>query len=356
MQMIEVQSDPPPKLLNDAAKAVVTGSLITPSQASNRNFVPTSAITWPSLLEKEYGFETVGTLNNSCTMSLNNVTQLCVPTGGTAGQLMDFPLPLTNPGTDVYPQNTTVDPFHCVGCVLTMLDGPAAGLSTRIVSINPQLNQQTHTYNVQIVAFENGILPVTTNYRTAHYIVNGFPYSGMGFGYSPQAGSLDDTLTETITTNGSNQTVGPSPLAFLPNAPPAAWAAAGGTNGIIPGGVNSDYTAPDYQDPLVAMAMSDGSGGIFVPIPSMHRSDLFAYQMKQNNFSVWGPNRRRLAAADHVPPQPDRPSLLHRQQSEQCLYVQQRDLERRRWDLGRQRAEQSERVPVGRRQHGPRQA
>ena len=60
---------------------------------------------------------------------------MCVPTGGTAGQLLDFPLPLTNPGTDIYTQNTPVDPLHCVGCVLTMLDGPAAGLSTRIVGL-----------------------------------------------------------------------------------------------------------------------------------------------------------------------------------------------------------------------------
>ena len=42
------------------------------------------------------------------------------------------------------------------------------------------MNPQTGTYNVQIVAFEGGILPVTTAYPVAHYIVNGFPYSGWG--------------------------------------------------------------------------------------------------------------------------------------------------------------------------------
>ncbi len=266
IRSMDVQFDPPGKLENMAVNLVVRGSPITPSQANNPNFFPPSAITWQSLLEKIYGFDTVGTLANSCTLNINSVNSVC------NGQFIEFALPQYNPGTDVYPTNTPVDPFHCVGCVLTMLDGPAAGQSTRIVGINPL------TYNVQMAAFEGGVQPVTAAYPTAHYIVNGFPYSGMGFGYSNTTGGLTTT-------------------AFLPNAPPSSpnsgspsWAALGGMNGIIPGGVNSDYTAADYTDPLVALAVSDGSGGVMVPIPSMHRADLLSYQVAQNSnlFSASG--------------------------------------------------------------------
>ena len=77
----------------------------------------------------------------------------------------------------------------------------------------------------------------------------------------------------------------------MPNAPPANWGVTQGTTAIIPGGVNSDYTAADYQDPLLALAISSyemppdptpaaklnlNNGGIRVPIPSLHRSDLIA--------------------------------------------------------------------------------
>ena len=93
--------------------------------------------------------------------------------------MIEFTLPLTNPDTNLYP-NTPVDPFHCVGCVITMLTGPAAGLSSRIVSINPQSS------NVQMAAFDGGIEPQQND----QYIVNGFPYGGMGYGFDPSSGSM----------------------------------------------------------------------------------------------------------------------------------------------------------------------
>jgi hypothetical protein len=251
LKSIDVQLDPAPKVLDAAAAIVVRGTSVDP----NMQLTPASAITWQNLMEKIYGGETIGTLKNPCTLNNSNAQGIC------NNQLIEFALPQYNPGTDAYGPNVPVDPFHCVGCVLTMLDGPAAGLSTRIVSINPS------THNVQICAFEGGVLPVSGTYQTAHYIVNGFPYSGMGFGYNNSAGTL-------------------TPTALLPNSPPSVWASTlGATGGVIPGGVNSDHTAADYQDPLVGLAASDGSGGVIVPIPSMHRADLMAYQAQANNIS-----------------------------------------------------------------------
>jgi hypothetical protein len=268
LQLIEASRDPFDKLLNDAAKVVATGQAISPAQANSPTFYPSSAITCQSLLEKIDGFDRIGTPDSSpigtqglsgMLLSLSQTSLVC------NGQLIEFALPQYNPATDIYPAKTAVDPFHCVGCVLTMLDGPNAGLSTRIVGVDVNAKQSPPGYAwppVQMVAFEGGVQPsAANNYLYGnHYIVNGFPYSGMGFGYNNTSGALTAT-------------------ALLPNAQPANW---GGANGVIPGGVNSDYTAPDYQDPLTALAVSDGSGGVFVPIPSLHRSDLLAYQNAQN--------------------------------------------------------------------------
>jgi len=232
MRTVDAVSDPAPKLLNQAADVVFRGVPIDPTG----NTVPTSAITWPNLLEKIYGFKTIGTLNFPASMS--QTTPIC------EGQLIEFTLPSANPDATLFP-NDPVDPFHCVGCVVTMLTGPAAGLSTRIVGINPL------TRNVQMAAFDGGVEPQ----KGDRYIVNGFPYSGMGFGFDPTSGGL-------------------SKLSLLPNSSPLSWI---GAKGMITGGVNSDYTAADYQDPLLALAISNTNGSISVPIPSLQRSDLIAY-------------------------------------------------------------------------------
>ena len=224
--------DPADKTLNQAYNIVVRGTPVNPNTLA----ATSSAIIWQSLLEKIYGFETIGTPTAPATMT--GVSAVC------SGQLIEFTLPTTNPDTVTF-AGAAIDPFQHVGCVVTMLSGPAAGLSSRIVGINPISG------NVQMVAFDGGVQPANGN----QYIVNGFPYSGMGFGFSSSGGSL-------------------SSLALLPNAPPSSW---GGTKGIIPGGVNGDYTAADYTDPLIALAISNTNGGISVPIPSLHRSDLIAF-------------------------------------------------------------------------------
>ncbi len=130
------------------------------------------------------------------------------------------------------------------GCVLTMLDGPAAGQSTRIVGINPTNGK------AQIVAFQ-GTPPLVGN----HYVINGVPFSGTGFGYNPGDGSLNAT-------DASSRL-----LALLPNDTTV--------NRNPPGGANEDYDAVDYQNMLLAMVTSSGS----VPIPSLHRPELIRYWM-----------------------------------------------------------------------------
>ncbi len=254
---IEAVLDPPAKTLDQAFNVVVRGVTITPAMtASPSTPPPTSAIKWQSLLEKIYGYETIGSVNEPATMT--NPTAMINARVGQPGQLIEFTLPTNPPDrTTLNVSGGTIDPYHYVGCVVTMLSGSAAGLSSRIVGIDPR------TSNVQMLAFEGGAQAGPND----QYIVNGFPYSGMGFGFSNSGGGL-------------------SALALTPNAPPATWGSPQipQRTAIVPGGVNGDYTAADYQDPLVALAvpsyMMSGSyanTGIRVPIPSLHRADLLLY-------------------------------------------------------------------------------
>ena len=225
LRTIDAVKDSPDKTLEQAFGVVMSGVPCDPSGP-----VPTSAIKWCSLLEKKYGFDTVqGTLAKAPTL-------IC------GGQLLEFDLP------------AGPDPFHCVGCVVTMLKGAAAGLSTHIVGINPQ------TFAAQMAAFEGGVVPTAGD----TFLINGFPYSGMGFGFDPKTGKL-------------------GALALQPNAPPADWIA-GAAKGSIAGGVNGDCTVPNYQDPLPAFVVPNPNvnGGIIVAIPSMHRSDLIRFAAPAN--------------------------------------------------------------------------
>ena len=262
----------PEKTLNQAFNVVVRGPYIAVNPTAGTLAATTSAITWQSLLEKIYGYETIGSLTSPATManSANSASNPpFAPMAVCNGQLIEFTLPTAPPDTTTI-STITIDPFRYVGCVVTMLTGQAAGLSSRIVGVNP-LN-----YNVQMAAFESGILPAVND----QYIVNGFPYSGMGFGFSTTGGGLNAPAPGLLVASSTIS------LALTPNAPPGNWGAANRT-AIIPGGVNSDYTAADYQDPLPALAVPDPSnnGGILVPIPSLHRADLIAYCAKQAGIS-----------------------------------------------------------------------
>ncbi len=267
MRTIDAVQDSPEKTLNQGLNVALRGAPVSPLQAAGSMPPPTSAIVWCNLLEKIDGFERIGTPDSSPIGTQGSSAMLTSMSRNSLvcnGQLIEFTLPPNNPDVTLFGNGVTgnsIDRFQYVGCVLTMLDGPNAGLSTRIVGINP------NNGNVQMVAFDGGALPAAgNNYLNGnHYIVNGFPYNGMGFGFTTSGGSL-------------------SGLALLPNSPPSSWgtfngSATGGTKGIIAGGVNSDYTAADFQDPLVALAVPNpnSNGGIIVPIPSLHRSDLIAY-------------------------------------------------------------------------------
>ncbi len=185
----------PAKQLNSAFDIVVRGS-------NN----PQSAIGSCSLLEKIYG-------TSSGTVSLGGIT-------AANGQLLSVNV-------------SGLDPMHQMGCTVTMLTGPAAGLSARIGG----------------PTFPGNIMPGGGDVC----VINGFPYGGMGYGYNKETGLLDAK-------DDSGRL-----LAMLPRSP---------KNLNPPGGANCDYTAPDFQDPLLA-----GVGE--VNAVSLHRPNLIQYWTTQ---------------------------------------------------------------------------
>jgi hypothetical protein len=243
-----------------------------------------------------------------------------------------------------------------VGCVLTMTNGPAAGISTRIVDFIPAATIGGEIYPPyfhvlampgmsvkEINKFLNNRPNGTTKDETRPsitYIVNGAPFSGVGVGYNyvaevtPWTASdvgakqLEAPLSATVALdkltpdwwNGGTSNAVPW-LALLPNHPvhrqfrkfqvPATGSGDDSLSGYsyldvdpgqrfvdnnnpghpgnVPGGANVDYTAVDYQHMLLAMMLPrtqhnpDGTvkrtvnGGVTVPIPSLHRAELFHY-------------------------------------------------------------------------------
>jgi hypothetical protein len=251
---VDEAADPPDRQLDQAMRIVVRGQ-------SNG----AGGVHFPSLLEKIYGHETLGVAQ---TLAMSQQ-----PTPIAGGQLLEFTAPAAAP--PIYP-----DVFHRIGAVLTMTTGRAAGLSTRIVGVDP-----SNTGSMQIMAFEGGAN--FTPQAGDQYIINGVPYSGMGLGYNATSGMLDAAGTSGGT------------LALLPfdlgnwgpkdgnysNMDPSDWYPAGGAN--------CDYTAPDHQDPLLAFQVPNGSG-IATPLPSLHRPELIAYWASKagvnnpQNMGSWG--------------------------------------------------------------------
>src|SRR5439155_480721 len=78
------------------------------------------------------------------------------------------------------------DGEYC-GLVITMLNGPAQGRSSRVVGHTYDPNTLITT--LQVMAFD-GLVPngpnPTIGYLGDQFLINGRPFSGTGFGFDPQ--------------------------------------------------------------------------------------------------------------------------------------------------------------------------
>ena len=272
---VEQTGDPPSTQLHDAFMQLVRG----PRDAN-------SVIGPHSLLEDIYGQNP-------------NPTMVHGVIGSYVDSAPSYLLQNPNGSTSIFrftasqfnPANGTSTPYGFYnGLVITMLDGVAAGRSSRIVGF--YLSSGTSYF--QVLSFD-GILPSVGD----HFLINGRPFSGTGFGFRPAAfvppfppntnvnyTRLLDAVDPTSPNpsdyvNGFQYALLPNPRrgVFSPITNPAA-------NRYLdpagPGGANEDYDAPDFQNMLLAMRIwgippSGSAYQLWTLLPSLHRPDLLNY-------------------------------------------------------------------------------
>jgi hypothetical protein len=170
-------------------------------------------------------------------------------------------------------QFSNVEGYY-VGCVLTMTDGPCAGLSTRVTHYVP-LNVDTPNVlaadniastfgagavSVRVEGFEGGLAPLATN----HFILNGKPFSGTGHGRQFSGAFSNDQ------TDGNG-----FPWALMPHL--ARWSDRTSALRALYGGVNEPWDTYDFQNMFLTLVQTDTApvpGTIF---PAFHRPDLISY-------------------------------------------------------------------------------
>ncbi len=219
---MEQTSDPPDKVLDQAAMQILRGS-------TN----PASIMGAHSLLEDMYGGDTD---RGTVTIVNNNVC---------SGQLIEFTV------------RSLVPVVYRIGCVISLYDKDAGvWRSSRIVGTNPSSG------NPLMLAFD---APLTAASYDA--CINGLPFSGGGFGF------YYDTAAKQWKSKKDSDG---HDLALLPNAPqnrsPSGYGAL----------VNSDYTAADFQHMLLAAQVPEPRGTEWVmrTLPTLYRPALVRYWVK----------------------------------------------------------------------------
>ena len=146
------------------------------------------------------------------------------------------------------------------GRVLTMLDGPLKGMSTRIV-YTPAPNR------VRVMAFprSNAAGSAVEYPRSGNtYLINGPAFAGTGYGLDPNTGRV-------------NRTDGDGPLALQPHMSARAVTTNGGWQNVPgkEGWFNESYDAADYQNMFLTMIGAEpANNNVF---PAFHRPDLIRY-------------------------------------------------------------------------------
>lgn len=238
---IDMERETPEKLADQAVRQLIRGT---------NNAL--SAVGPHSLLEDLYG-QPAGAAALQLSDAAVPMSGVSAVTAG--GQLFEFDVPAFPNGHPL--QRAT--PYHYLGCVLTMLTGPAAGQSTHIVGIN------TAGTKLQAVMFSSAA-PSNGDY----YVVNLPAFSGTGAGFNAATGLLD-------------LKVGSYEVGLLPNV---AKASVGAVDPTL-GGMNEDYDAADFQNLFLGTppVPSTSSPLGFRLTPSFHRPDLIAYWTRRAGFS-----------------------------------------------------------------------
>lgn len=273
--LADLEADSPEDLIDGAMDQVLRGAED-----------PSSPLWTHSLLGDVYGDDIRLGVNTG------EIASPSTDLGAGAGGLVQLFLKFDN----IRSANTPFHPSDVLGFydgrLITMVTGPAAGVSRRIVrSITTTGGAATYTVHVQ--SFGNNstaALPQPGD----KFIINDRPFDGTGFGLGLAIGSpltpdiadgtFDPTITHTLTIAGK-----PLPRAFLPNHSSIAYTNAELFDSYYPdpaglGGADEDYDAADYQNMHMAVIVADpntsGTGpiqGTKVIRPSYHDPALITY-------------------------------------------------------------------------------
>lgn len=197
------------------------------------------------------------------------------------------------------PLNTRSGYFN--GRVFTMLNGPAAGVSTRVIDYVVPSSGLTY-FVIEMLESDSSALAQAINqpagsptldiaevFNNYLYSVNGLPFNGTGFGYrqiDPNTGNVDGNLNQFVTVLNE-----PLPIALLPHF--AAYLSGSPETG----GANETRDALDYQDMALArnLTIPQAAGPPRPPEPSFHRTALIRfwqnyYQNVSSNAPIDVPN------------------------------------------------------------------
>lgn len=314
---------------------------------------PDSSLQGHSLLEDLYGPPQLYGRVMPTSAASPAVVQLA------GGQLLNINI-AASPGYALAPYSGA----YC-GQVITVIDGPAQGYSSRIVGY--LYNPASPTIaTIQVLPF-SGLIPnpAVGTYLGDQFVVNGRPFSGTGFGFDlthstdPTSGApnLDMTWnppktlvapdyptylvkagTPLLSALESTSAMPNKPAAtgmpyayyaYLPNhaqiqltqpvstsppnyaAPPYYFDVTG------PGGANESYDAVDFQNMMLAMHIQYGSGNAVTPIPSLHRPELIAWFAQQNYL---------LSSSSAVPVNIRRKAVLRPEPTDQVFIPASQDL------------------------------
>lgn len=315
----ETQGDPPDALLHQAMYQVVRGPRS-----------PLSVIGPHSLLEDLYGHGEgvhgmVASNNTPTRVASNTFIRIRgvsfgpdrepgrkgVDDGGVSGVYDDVGEALAGSSDDVTlgsvrgPTNQILDNVndYYAGRVITFTTGPAKGLSTYIVRSfaaavagTPQTPAHT-TGDLWLLPFKPDVLPGVRD----RFVINGRPFNGPGFGWTPGDGLVMD---------GAN-----ARFALLPNPahPDYQGYLAQGTGTVV--NADEDYDAPDVQNMALASMQFRYSqehpyGGFWrTTTPSFHRPALVNYWMNKFGYELW---TDIPFAADSTSGQPGRSQMILR--------------------------------------------
>jgi hypothetical protein len=258
------------------------------AQVARGSSSPLSAIGPHSLLEDMYG---PGSVQSTIT-NISQLTTVPSASGGTVGAILEIATGIAN--AERYS-----------GSVLTMLNGPAAGCSARIIGYQVSGGRSARFQLLSTESIDyNTLVNYIRTYGRIDYVVNGMPFSGKGFGLYTSTGTTPGLSDEALRP-GSHR------FNYWPN----------GGSGTSAGEANEDYDAADHQNMLLAVVKgpvfptgtaSTNDDTIRVPVPSLHRPDLARYWVNRGQYDASASTRYILRPLQRTPDSVNSTPSIHR--------------------------------------------